>query len=90
MNRKIAMTPLMFVCLMLLAHLAVPHHHHHGTIICPLNYSDEIVAESHLFETHHHDADNNQEDTGDNRIPLEKVLETGGLSLIDYLVEIRL
>ena len=57
MNRKIAIAPLMFACIMLMAHLTVPHHHHHGTIICLLNYSDEIVAESHCFDTHHLNSD---------------------------------
>ena len=67
MNRKIAIVPLMFACMMLMAHLAVPHHHHHGTIICLLNYSDEIVAEANCFDTHHHEDDdagtNNHEGT---------------------------
>lgn len=62
MNRKIAIVPLMFACMMLMAHLAVPHHHHHGTIICLLNYSSEIVVEANCFGTHHHEDD----DTGAN------------------------
>ncbi len=62
MNRKIAIVPLMFACMMLMAHLAVPHHHHHGTIICLLNYSSEIVLEANCFGMHHHEDD----DTGAN------------------------
>lgn len=55
LKRKVAILPLCFACLMLIAHIAVPHHHHNGTIICLLNFSNEIVAEPHCYPVHHHD-----------------------------------
>lgn len=54
LRRKTYILPLCFACFMLIAHIAVPHHHHNGTVICLLNFSSEIIAEPHCFAVHHH------------------------------------
>ena len=65
MKKRLAIAPLFFACAMLLAHVAVPHHHHNGTIICLLNFNSEVLAESNHIDGYIDDEECGHDDAGE-------------------------